>query len=114
LTPGGAHGIINETEAVDCTAAGQYVSFKKGKMMKSVGKMATFVRSLRSLLTLIFALALLAGGCSSFFAQPGETAAEGNRRHARTLEIDRQGVMHDIDTFLLLDQPSKLTDKRIP
>lgn len=52
-------------------------------------------------------------GCSSY-EQPGETAAEGSRRHERVLRINRQEMMTDVDRSLLLDQPSKLTDLRIP
>jgi len=52
-------------------------------------------------------------GCSSY-EQPGETAAEGSRRHERVLRINQQEMMKDIDRSLLLDQPSKLTDLRIP
>ena len=57
-------------------------------------------------------LVILPFGCST--AQPGETVAEGSRRHHRVLQTDQKELMADIDTFLLLDQPSKLTDKRIP
>ncbi|UCE50268.1 MAG: hypothetical protein JSW47_08900 [Phycisphaerales bacterium] len=59
------------------------------------------------------ALFLLSSGCSSY-EQPGETAAEGRRRHLRNERIDQGGLMGDMDTFLLTDKPSKLTDKRIP
>ena len=58
------------------------------------------------LCSLIFWLA----GCS----QPGETTAEGHRRHRRNLRLNRQGLMQDIDKVLLTDKPSKLIDKRIP
>lgn len=51
-------------------------------------------------------------GCSS--TQLGETAAESHRRHKRVLRTNQQELMEDIDMVLLLDQPSKLTDKRIP
>ena len=47
-------------------------------------------------------------------AQLGETEAEGRRRHLRNARINRQEMMGDIDRALLLDKPSKLTDKRIP
>ena len=54
-------------------------------------------------------------GCSSrSYDQMGETAAEGHRRHKRALRINHQEMMEDLDTFMLLDKPSKLTDKRIP
>jgi len=66
--------------------------------------------------TLVFvlcALVFLPGGCGSW-AQPGETEAEGHRRHLRNLSINQQEMMADIDKVLLLDEPSRLTDKRIP
>ena len=59
----------------------------------------------------LLALVLMTFGCAS---QPGETAAEGSRRHDRVARINQQELMGDIDTFLLIDQPSKLTDKRVP
>ncbi len=59
------------------------------------------------------ALFLLPCGCSSY-EQPGETAAEGRRRHLRNERLQQQELMADIDTFMLTDKPSKLADKRIP
>lgn len=47
-------------------------------------------------------------------AQPGETCAEGARRHKRTLEINQQELMRDIDRAALYDEPSRRTDMRIP
>jgi hypothetical protein len=44
----------------------------------------------------------------------GETAAEGRRRHERNLRINSQQLMADFDMLILLDKPSKLTEKRIP
>lgn len=49
------------------------------------------------------------GGCE----QPGETTAEGQRRHLRNLSINQQDLNADIDRALLIDKPSTLTDKRI-
>ncbi len=51
--------------------------------------------------------------CRSY-DQLGETTAEGHRRHKRVLRLNRQEMMADIDRVFLLDEPSKLTDKRIP
>jgi hypothetical protein len=51
-------------------------------------------------------------GCTCY-DQPGETLAEGRRRHIRTNRIRSQQLMQDIDAALLLDRPSKLTDKKI-
>ena len=58
-------------------------------------------------------LAFLPLGCGSF-EQLGETTAECSRRHERVLRINQSELMSDIDKALLFDQPSKLTDKRIP
>ena len=57
------------------------------------------------------ALSLLAG-CS--LRQPGETRAEIDRRHERVLRLNGEMLLSDLDKALLLDRPSKLTDKRIP
>ena len=62
---------------------------------------------------ILCALVLLSYGCGSY-AQLGETEAEVRRRHLRTARINRQELAEDIDKALLLDKPSKLTDKRIP
>ena len=60
------------------------------------------------LASLVFALA----GCS--MEQQGETAAEGHRRHARNLRLNKQAMTEDIDAFLLLDKPSRMTERTIP
>ena len=77
--------------------------------MKSVSISICTVILVVALLVLVF----MPFGCSSF-SQPGETAAEGHRRHQRVARINQQELMQDIDTVLLIDEPSKLTDKRIP
>ncbi|MHC4864560.1 MAG: hypothetical protein ACYTEX_10775 [Planctomycetota bacterium] len=61
---------------------------------------------------LMCSLMLAAAGCSSY-AQPGETEAEGRRRHARNLTIGQQQMVEDVDTFFLTDKPSKLSRKRV-
>lgn len=78
----------------------------KGEMMKSV----SVCKVVLSVILLVFVFMPL--GCSS--SQPGETAAEGHRRHLRMARINQQEMMADIDAVLMLEQPSKLTDKRIP
>ena len=60
----------------------------------------------------LWILVFLPCGCST--SQPGETAAEGRRRHDRVTRINQQEMMADIDRVLMLDRPSRLTDKRIP
>jgi hypothetical protein len=47
-------------------------------------------------------------------AQPGESEAEGRRRHARNVRINQQEMMADIDRVFQLNKPSKLTNRRIP
>ena len=74
-------------------------------MMRSV----SFRKAVLAVVLAVFALIGL--GCSS---QLGETAAESNRRHKRVFRLNGQSLMADIDRFLLLDKPSRLTDKRIP
>jgi hypothetical protein len=65
------------------------------------------------LIVAMSALVFMTFGCNSL-SQPGETAAEGNRRHQRIARINQQEMMADIDTALMLDEPSRLTDKRVP
>ncbi len=60
------------------------------------------------LASLVFALV----GCS--MEQQGETVAEGQRRHARNLRLNKQSMTEDIDAFLLLDEPSRMTERTIP
>jgi hypothetical protein len=76
--------------------------------MKNISVFVCKVILLVFLCTLVF----LPFGCS--FQQPGETVAEGNRRHKRNLRLNQQEMMEDIDRVLLLDRPSRLTDRRIP
>jgi hypothetical protein len=78
-------------------------------MMKRVSISVCKVVLVAAFLVLVF----MPLGCSSF-SQPGETAAEGSRRHDRVARINQQEMMADIDKTLMLDKPSKLTDKRIP
>ena len=58
----------------------------------------------------LYALVFCFGGCT----QPGETASQGNIRHLRNLSINQQEMMKDVDSVLLFDQPSKLSDMRMP
>ena len=46
--------------------------------------------------------------------QLGETKAEVSRRHLRRDRLNQRELAGDIDNILLLDEPSKLTEKRIP
>jgi hypothetical protein len=94
---------------VTAGASESFFDFKKEKMMKSV---SVFVCKV-ILAVVLFVFVFVPCGCRSY-AQPGETAAEGLRRHQRNQSINRQEMMADLDKLMLLDKPSKLTDKRIP
>jgi hypothetical protein len=48
------------------------------------------------------------------FAQPGLTEAEVRRKHERAERLDWQMMWSDLDRALMLDRPSRLTDRRIP
>lgn len=86
--------------------------------MKSVVAMGNAKRNVRGMSLRALALFLILGvmvlwscGCASY---PGETVAEANRRHKRVLRTNTQMMMADIDTVLMLDRPSHLTDQRLP
>lgn len=74
--------------------------------MKSVS-LSKFVLAL-----VLAVLALAPFGCNT--AQLGETEADGARRHRRVHRINKSEFWADVDRVLLLDEPSRLTDKRIP
>ncbi len=105
------------------------VRLRRGKVMKN-----TFVLTILGVI--LCALVFWLGGCGYVvkvdrfldnaatdvamigsdeeFAQPGETEAQGRRRHIRNARINQQELMEDVDKTLLVDKPSKLTDKRVP
>jgi hypothetical protein len=60
----------------------------------------------------LLVLVLAVGGCS--WQHPGETIAETNRRHERVLRLNNEMLLSDIDTALMLDRPSQLTENRLP
>ena len=94
--------VRSKAEAVRCS---WFADFKGEKIMKNTAVC-------KAILGVFFcALIFWLSGC---FEQPGETAAEGHRRHLRNLRVDQQSLMEDIDKVMLTDQPSKLTEKRIP
>lgn len=65
------------------------------------------------LAVLLLAFVLFSTGCG-FFNQPGKTAQEVHREHLRAIRVNQQGMMADIDRVLGVDQPSKLTEKKLP
>jgi hypothetical protein len=70
--------------------------------------------SVRTILGIIFcALLLSLAGCSGYYSQPGETAAEGHRRHLRNLSVNHQNMMRDLDVFWLSDKPDQATKFKV-
>lgn len=80
--------------------------FAKGKVMKRAVVLTI-------LCFVVLGLMVFVSGCG-FFNQPGQTTAEGHRAHLRMLDVNRQEMIADIDKALLLDRPSRLSDKRMP
>ena len=74
--------------------------------------MGRFTFRLFALAVVLCAVVLAFSGCS--WQQPGETVAESHRRHKRNVRLDNQTMLSDLDRVLMLDQPSKLTDLRLP
>lgn len=59
------------------------------------------------------AVAALGAPKSTFYAQPGETEAEGYRRHLRNVRINHMLLMRDLDKAQLFDEPSRLSIMRV-
>jgi hypothetical protein len=78
-------------------------------MMKSVSVSVCKLILVATVLVFVF----MPLGCSSL-SQPGQTAAEGSRKHHRIARLNQQEMMSDIDAVLMLDEPSRLSDQRIP
>jgi hypothetical protein len=53
----------------------------------------------------------MSSGCTSQF---GETKAEARRRHIRNDRIRAQALRADLDTVMLWETPTRLTEQRIP
>ena len=58
------------------------------------------------------ALMLTISGCG--WPQPGETAAEGHRRHQRIMRVAHQKMAEDIDAVFMFDGPSDRGELRQP
>jgi hypothetical protein len=46
-------------------------------------------------------------------SRPGTTSFEANAQMQRGFEVDRQGLMSDIDHFWFFDKPTRLNELRI-
>jgi hypothetical protein len=65
------------------------------------------------LAVLLLTLAIFASGCG-FFNHPGKTPAEVHREHVRMLRVNQQELVRDVDRTMHFDQPSKLSDMKMP
>jgi len=60
-------------------------------------------------LILLVAVSLLATGCAS----PGLTKNEVHRRHINTFQNDVWQLQDDIDSVLMIDRPSRLSNMMV-
>ena len=65
------------------------------------------------LVVVLSAMIVLSSGCG-FFNHPGKTPAEVHRDQMRTIKMNHQELMSDIDRAVFLDKPSTLTNRNIP
>jgi len=75
-----------------------------------------WVAGLRSGLAVLqmLVLTVLIGGCMHCGPSLGESPAEAGRRRERVLRLNFNEMMADVDNFLMLDEPSRLTDHDLP
>jgi hypothetical protein len=77
-------------------------------------KRSAIVLNVISKMIICITLLAIAGCKSSCWTQPGETAAEGDRRHKQVLSTNQQSLSGDIDRAFLFDKPSQATPLRTP
>ena len=56
-------------------------------------------------------VSLIAVNTGCFAGSPGETVSEVHRRHMRVISTQKLQMQDDADAVLLLNKPSRLTDK---
>jgi len=56
---------------------------------------------------------IIAAVCISGCAAPGESRAEIRQRHLGIVNVQKQQIQNDWDALLLLNKPSKLSDKYV-
>ena len=88
--------------------------------MESVVALKNVKRKMMALNLRTLVLAVLLGvlvlstwGCKSW-RTPGETSAEARRRRDRIFRANSEEMVSDMEAVLMLDRPSKLSDRRLP
>ncbi len=78
-------------------------------------KQETVGLNLRALVLafVLVVIVLTTGGCKSW-TTPGETSAEARRRRDRIVRVNSEQMVADMEAVLMLDRPSKLSDRRLP
>lgn len=61
------------------------------------------------ILVLVIVAGVLLSGCSA----PGQTSAEVNRRHRDHIQQKMLQMQDDVDAVMMIDQPSRLSDKMV-
>lgn len=67
------------------------------------------------ILTVLILSAMLLSVCLTVLgcAGQGHTRAELRRERLRTLDADRKAMYDDVESLLMIDRPSRLTDKTV-
>jgi len=88
--------------------------------MESVVALGNVKRKMKALNLRTLVLAVILGvlvlstwGCKSW-RTPGETSAEARRRRDRIVRANSEQMVSDMEAVLMLDRPSKLSDRRLP
>lgn len=61
------------------------------------------------ILTAVLVFLLLLSGCGA----PGRSAQEVHRTHMRYLRTEMLMMQDDIDSFMMIDRPSRLSDRAV-
>ena len=64
-------------------------------------------------LVVCLSITIMAMSCLTGCQGAGETRAEVNRRHHRVVNTNLQRLQDDVDSVLLLDKPTRLSEKYI-
>lgn len=93
----------------------QYVFITKNllsrKDMKNRSK--TDIVRITLLLCTLFVVSTLFGGCALLNGAPGETKSEVRQKHSVIVKTQKKQIQDDWNSVLLLNKPSKLSDRYV-